>query len=142
MSDQRMASNRHKPGCNRPSDAYPHCLQMCLSLHLLADAAGDGGDFPEFGPLHSFTPLVAHQFGRCHPFGTASSSNGGYVDRSSLRNSQDISMLLRSGMLVEAALLSSNASRMHVIHDAGGCEEWLMKCENGGFEPASRLMLC
>ena len=94
---------------------------MCVaptSLSPFADIAGDGGDFPEFGPLHSFTPLVSQQFGRSHPFG-AGSSSGGYVDRSSLRNSQDISMLLRSGMLVEAALLSSNASRMHVIHDAG-----------------------
>jgi hypothetical protein len=51
--------------------------------------------------------------------GGAAGSSSGYGDRGSLRTSQDISMLLRSGMLMEAALLSSNASRMHVIHDAG-----------------------
>jgi hypothetical protein len=78
-------------------------------------------DFPEFGPLRSFTPMVSQNGGRSNPFAAGGSSNG-YVDRSSLRTSQDISVLLRSGMLMEAALLSSNASRMHVIHDAGG---WL-----------------
>lgn len=97
-------------------------LARCpLPCSLPPDTATDpASDFPEFGPLHSFTPLVSQQYGRSHPFAAGSSSANGYMDRSSLRNSQDISMLLRSGMLVEAALLSSNASRMHVIHDAGG----------------------
>jgi len=63
--------------------------------------------------------MVGQQAGRSHPFAPSSSSNGYIMDRSSLRTSQDISLLLRSGMLMEAALLSSNASRMHVIHDAG-----------------------
>lgn len=84
-----------------------------------ADFNSSVNDFPEFGPLRSFTPMVSQNGGRSNPFATGGSSNG-YADRSSLRNSQDISMLLRSGMLMEAALLSSNASRMHVIHDAGG----------------------
>lgn len=85
-----------------------------------ADPASSAGHFPEFGPLPSFTPLVSQHAGRSHPFG--SSSNNGFADRGSLRTSQDISLLLRSGMLMEAALLSSNASRMHVIHDAGRFE--------------------
>jgi hypothetical protein len=73
--------------------------------------------------------MVSQNGGRSNPFATGGSSNG-YVDRSSLRTSQDISVLLRSGMLMEAALLSSNASRMHVIHDAGG----LVLCRASGWK--------
>lgn len=101
-----------------------------------ADFSLSMNDFPEFGPLRSFTPMVSQNGGtgssssggRSHPFAVmtapaaggvgAAGSSSGYGDRGSLRTSQDISMLLRSGMLMEAALLSSNASRMHVIHDA------------------------
>lgn len=111
----------------RVSEFKPSIL-LCLPPPLsfvpadasTADFNSSVNDFPEFGPLRSFTPMVSQNGGRNNPFATGGSSNG-YADRSSLRNSQDISMLLRSGMLMEAALLSSNASRMHVIHDAGGC---------------------
>lgn len=99
-----------------------------------ADFSMSMNDFPEFGPLRSFTPMASQNGSsgaRSHPFavmtapggavagGGGAGSSSGYGDRGSLRTSQDISMLLRSGMLMEAALLSSNASRMHVIHDAG-----------------------
>lgn len=92
---------------------------LCCADASTADFNCSLNDFSEFGPLRSFTPMVSQNGGRSNPFAAGGSSSG-YVDRSSLRTSQDISMLLRSGMLMEAALLSSNASRMHVIHDAGG----------------------
>lgn len=119
-------------------------------------------DFPEFGPLRSFTPMVSQNGssgagggGRSHPFavmtapgavagGSVAGSSSGYGDRGSLRTSQDISMLLRSGMLMEAALLSSNASRMHVIHDAGEQGKRTQQCQlvvvGGGVLDFSRLL--
>lgn len=97
----------------------PALYALCNADTAPGGLGSAGGDFSDFGPLPSFTPMVGQQAGRSHPFAPSSSSNGYIMDRSSLRTSQDISLLLRSGMLMEAALLSSNASRMHVIHDAG-----------------------
>lgn len=44
---------------------------------------------------------------------------GPAVLRTSLRASQDVMAALRRSGVVQAAILSSNASRVHVVHDAG-----------------------
>ncbi len=55
----------------------------------------------------------------------------GMNPRSSLRSSMDVAAALRSGAVVEAAILSSNASRVHIMHDAGesglGRDCWLWR---------------
>lgn len=132
----RCLCSKARSSCQYESDLASHSKRCShppsyvLLLRLLADntlpPADPAADFSDFGPLPSFTPLVSQQAaGRVsNPF---AASGGGYMmERSSLRTSQDISMLLRSGMLMEAALLSSNASRMHIIHDAGG-DKWTKK---------------
>jgi hypothetical protein len=41
--------------------------------------------------------------------------------RTSLRTSADITRVLRNSNITEAAYLSSMASQVHILHDAGGC---------------------
>lgn len=139
-----FCTERTHPGRSSHLPALCACTPADAST---ADFSLSMNDFPEFGPLRSFTPMVSHNgssgasAGRSHPFalmtapgavaggGGGAGSSSGYGDRGSLRTSQDISMLLRSGMLMEAALLSSNASRMHVIHDAGEQGRRTQQCQ-------------
>jgi hypothetical protein len=41
--------------------------------------------------------------------------------RASLRTSADVTRVLRNSNITEAAYLSSMASQVHILHDAGGC---------------------
>lgn len=55
------------------------------------------------------------------------------VDRASM----DIQRALRSGNVTEAAILSSNASRVHILHDAG--ELGVVGCLARGVEMVAAL---
>jgi hypothetical protein len=44
--------------------------------------------------------------------------------RASLRTSADVARVLRNSNITEAAYLSSMASQVHILHDAGRCMRW------------------
>lgn len=79
---------------------------------LLPVCAAPAGDdlFADFGdPVGGSQGWDAHTHLRQQPTGM----------RTSLRTSADILGALRSSHVTEAAILSSNASRIHILHDAG-----------------------